>query len=443
MYIMSVILTLLVYSYGRTPEVVGYWENWNNVKWWDNNMPGNCAMGCAKPHAFLNMTASYSVINYGFTFLTEKPNAAQVNCPNASSCPAWDGLAIYAAKKVTQGSQVVTASTTVHGYTPGLISIGEVCRLAHMHPNGPKRCKIVLGGWSDWARVATVANAQKLGKFVANMVLLSFADGVDLDFEHLSEFSKQFTDEFAPFNALIKAISQEFDNVKKVWVQTATTRKKALAQFYDNLEESEKAKYAYYPTNVHYLTQVIANGAPELEISWTTRFNAFLDPKDPFNIYTSDSPHPKVPFLTDNEGMKIWPQSGQYLGSANIMAYDAGSDAGPLKLAFQQILKNFKSIGNVDASKVNMGYEPGKQAASAVWEGFEKDQETTTFVKENAYGGVMVWAINPSANISAHWCPLVAADGYSQLQPVYPYGTPPVYDKCDPNTGWWTPTSQK
>jgi len=37
-------------------------------------------------------------------------------------------------------------------------------------PNGPKRAKITLGGWSDYARLATVANAQKAAKLIAKAV---------------------------------------------------------------------------------------------------------------------------------------------------------------------------------------------------------------------------------------------------------------------------------
>jgi len=32
----------------KNPEVIGYWENWLDVKWWDNAIPGNCLMGQVK-----------------------------------------------------------------------------------------------------------------------------------------------------------------------------------------------------------------------------------------------------------------------------------------------------------------------------------------------------------------------------------------------------------
>jgi len=432
MLLIALLLSFCIFSNARNPEVVGYLENWNDVKWWDSTIPGNCAMGCMVPKTLMQKIKSYTVVNYGFTFLTENPDPGQIKC-NATSCPVWDGKAIYAAAAVKQGSKVVTSSTNVNSYTPGLISIGEVCRLVRQGPYGPKRCKITLGGWSDWARIGNTANAQAIAKLVAKMVLLSFADGVDLDFEHLSEYSKMYTDEFGPFTDLIKAISSEFDLIKPQWVSTANKRMQNLIKTKNNAP--------YYKTNIHYLKQVAANGPPEFEISWTTRFNAFIDPNAPFNIYEPSSPHPKVPFLTDNEGAKIWPKSGQYLGSANIMAYDAGSDAGPLILNFEQILDNFKTIGNVNASKVNMGFEPGKEFGGGHWEGLDRDMNVSHYVNDNRFGGIMVWAINPnakSANESAHWAPILAEAVNKNLNPVWPYGDAPVYDKCNPSSGWWS-----
>jgi|ERR1712130_337 len=438
---MGGLMSFFLCSNGRNSEVVGYWENWVDVKWWDNDIPGNCLMGCAIPQALMSKIQSYSVVNYGFVLLTENPNPDQVNCTGTNTCPEWDGKALYAAKSSKPGAVVLTPSTTVDTYTPALVSMSEVCRLVRMGPHGPKRCKIVLGGWSDWARIGSTDKAQKIAKLVAKMVLLTFADGIDLDFEHLSEYSQKYVDEFEPFNALIEAISSEFNKIKSQWVATANKRIASLLKAYNNLPAWQKKKAFYYPTNMHYLEQVAKNGPPEFEVSWTTRFNAFVDPNDPYNIYDPDSPHPIVPFITDNEGAKIWPKSSKYLGSANIMAYDAGSSAGALKLNFKQILQNFKTIGGCDPSKVNMGFEPGNQYAGGQWEGLERDMNVTNYVVNNGYGGVMIWAINPNPSVApeaAHWVPILSSKVYQRIAPKWPYGKAPVYDKCDPTTGWWS-----
>lgn len=49
----------------RGMELLGYLENWVDVKWWDNNMPGNCYQGCFEPDAYIKSTTPYSALNYG------------------------------------------------------------------------------------------------------------------------------------------------------------------------------------------------------------------------------------------------------------------------------------------------------------------------------------------------------------------------------------------
>ena len=112
-------------------------------------MPGNCLMGCFNAQPFLDKIAPYSSINYGFAFLVQQPNPDQVGCGTkapAGKCPEWDGENIYLAKAGMQGSHAVDSSTTIEESTPGAIAIAEVVRMARMHPAGPKRTKIVLGG---------------------------------------------------------------------------------------------------------------------------------------------------------------------------------------------------------------------------------------------------------------------------------------------------------
>jgi hypothetical protein len=85
----------------RGTELLGYIENWNDVKWWDNNLPGNCLMGCMLPGPLIEKATPYSALNYGFAFLVQKPNPDQVGCGTkspAGECPVWDGENIYLAK---------------------------------------------------------------------------------------------------------------------------------------------------------------------------------------------------------------------------------------------------------------------------------------------------------------------------------------------------------
>jgi len=434
--LLLLIISLVNADRGR--QLVGYFQDWVDVVWWDTTIPGNCAMGCAKPAIFMQKSTPYSQINFGFTFLTQTPNPEQNTCGNSTiNCPVWAGEALYAARASAAGSEVVTPTTTIHDFdnSPGLVAISEVFRLSRQGPSGPKRCLISLGGWSDWARVETIDNAQKIAKMAANMVLLSFADGIDLDFEHLAEYNKldqpDGKNEYDAYNALVQALRQELDGItEEVWVNTAQAR-------YDDLLASRN-QAPYYSTNMKYMQEIKQNGVPKFEISWTTRFNAFLNKSNPFNYLLPGSPVPP-PFATDNEGVLIYPKSGDCFDSVNIMAYDGGSPAGPLQFNFPTILNNFKVYGQVDPSKINMGFEPGNQYGGGVWEGMTTDQATAKFIKANGYGGAMVWPVNPDPAVeplAAKWCPVLAAALNQIIEPQWPYGTPPTYSKCDPNTGW-------
>jgi len=141
----------------RGMELLGYLENWVDVKWWDNNMPGNCYQGCFEPAAYITATKPYTALNYGFSFLTQNPDPDQLDCSGShggakdEGCPAWDGEAIYLSKSSKPFAIAVDSSTTAEKPTPSIIAISEAVRMGRQHPDGPKRVKITLGGWSDFA----------------------------------------------------------------------------------------------------------------------------------------------------------------------------------------------------------------------------------------------------------------------------------------------------
>merc|ERR1719316_1579278 len=255
------------------PEYLGWLENWGpDIKWWDNNMPGNCLMGCFKAEPFLKATTPFSSINYGFAFLTKTPNPDQVGCGTkspAGACPVWDGENIYLGKAAMQGSIAVNSATTIEDASPSIVGIAEVVRMARMHPSGPKRAKITLGGWSDYARIGSPENGVKLGKLMAKFVAYTFADGVDFDMEHLTPYATM-GDEWGGLVAFISTLRSEFnDNVSKNWVANANARKSALAAQFQKLEPwQKKTVAAFYTTSGKYLDEVAKNGAPHLEISW-------------------------------------------------------------------------------------------------------------------------------------------------------------------------------
>jgi len=272
------------------------------------------------------------------------------------------------------------------------------------------------------------------------MVLFSFADGVDLDFEHLKEYSwiDGGEKEYDAFNALVQSIRTEFNKITPaVWAATISARYSDLQTAFNAMPEWQKSQSPFYPTNMKYMQELKSNPPPYFEISWTTRFNAFLNMSNPFNYLASNSPIPP-PFATDNEGTLIWPISGKAIDSVNVMVYDGGSPSGALIFNFQNILMNFKSFGP-KAPQVNIGFEPGDQNAGGIWEGLEKDKLVARFVRDAGFGGGMVWAINPDPSIypdSAHWAPEVAQALNTIIQPQWPFGKTPKYSKCNPQTGW-------
>lgn len=423
---------------------MGWLENWGpDIKWWDNNMPGNCLMGCFKAQPFLDQIAPYSSINYGFAFLTKLPNPDQVGCGTAKPagpCPEWDGQNIYLAKASMQGSIAVDVSTTVEAASPSIVAIAEVVRMARMHPLGPKRAKITIGGWSDYARLGSAENGVKLAKLAAKFVAFTFADGIDIDMEHLTPYATM-GDEFGGFIAFVTQLRKELDQVAKDWAKTADARRKAMGEQFAKLQPwQKKTVAAYYNTQMKHLVEVAANGPPHLEICWTTRFNAFLPPDNVWNYLMPDSPKPNVTFETDNEGQKLWPQVGALLDTVNIMAYDAGSPAGPLKLNFTTILDNFARYGKVPPSKINMGFEPGEQSGAGVWEGQATDEAVARDIRQrHTAGGVALWAVNPSPSQhskAAVLCPQVAKSMSQILQPTYAFGKAPKYTKCGADGMW-------
>lgn len=441
----TAVAVLALAATAEAGDLLGYLENWVDVKWWDNNMPGNCLMGCFEPQPYISAIKPYSSLNYGFTFLTENPTPSQVECenaPNASKgsatgpCPVWDGRAIYLAQASKQGAAAVTPSTDAP--TPGTVAIMEAGRMARMHPDGPKRFKVSLGGWSDFARLATPEVGTKVGTLAAKLVQWTFADGIDLDFEHLTPYSTiEGDDEFDAFAALLKALKTELETtVKSNWVQQANDMAAKLQAEFDALQPWQQSNAKpYYMTNIQYCKELAKNGPPQFEVSWTTRFNAFLPKDDRWNYLLPDSIRPNFTFASDYEGEKIYARSAQYIDSVNIMAYDASG----IKINFTTVMDNFVNIGNVPRSKVMIGFEPGEQAAGGIWEGLDADKAIAQWANDHGMGGAFIWAVNPSPTTNpkgVKLCPETAAAVNKIMQPTWHWGPEPQYTKCDPTTGW-------
>jgi len=426
-------------------ELLGYLENWGPaIKWWDNNMPGNCLMGCFKNEALLETMKSYSSLNYGFAFLTQNPDPDQDGCGDkspAGPCPEWDGQNIYLAKSGKADSAAVNSGTTIDKPTSSVVAVTEVVRMGRMHPDGPKRVKIVLGGWSDYARIGSAEKGAAAAKLMAKFVAHTFADGVDFDMEHLTPYATMGK-EWEGLHSFVTTLRQELDSVAKNWVSNVAAKKAGLDSWYNSMEDWAKGNVKqYYQTTTNYLDEVAANPVPYLEISWCTRFNAFLPADNNWNYLYNDSIIPDKAYETDNEGMNLWPQVGHLIDTINIMAYDAGG----IHINMETVLQNFVAFsGDAGiAGKINIGFEAGEQAAGGVWEGLDADKKFAKFAKDNQFGGAMIWAANPNPvqqPEGSHLCPELAAALVPVLEPVYAWGAAD-WTKCN-SAGWW-PSSEE
>lgn len=364
-------------------ELLGYLENWGPaIKWWDENMPGNCMMGCFKNEDLLAAMKSYSSLNYGFSFLTQNPDPDQDGCGTtapAGPCPEWDGQNIYLAAAGKQDSTAVNSGTTIDKPTSSIVAITEVVRMGRMHPDGPKRVKIVLGGWSDYARLASAEKGAAAAKLMAKFVAHTLADGVDMDMEHLTPYATMGK-EYEGFASFVTTLRQEFDALGDNWASNVAAKKAGLDSWYNGMEDWKKTNVKeYYTTTVNYLAEVAKNPVPHFEISWTTRFNAFLPANNSWNYLYEDSIIPTSNYETDNEGLNLWPQVGHLIDTVNIMAYDAGG----IHINMETVLQNFVAFSGDPsiAGKINIGFEAGEQAAGGVWEGLEADKQFASLPK--------------------------------------------------------------
>merc|ERR1711865_1123803 len=90
---------------------------------------------------------------------------------------------------------------------------------------------------------------------------------------------------------------------------------------YNALENWKKTNVKqFYESSIRFLGEVMTQPVPHLQISWTTRFNAFLPATDKWNYLQPDSGRMAdgFEFESDNEGFKLWPQVGDIIDTINI-----------------------------------------------------------------------------------------------------------------------------
>ncbi|WP_442902171.1 glycosyl hydrolase family 18 protein [Francisella sp. 19S2-10] len=319
-------------------KVIGYWENWKpGVK--SGNFEGSA-----------EEIAPYTHVLYSFLTLDTLPS------PESPRDIKWNGDYINESMAGADTLEVMGnyKNSYDNNYNWQRVRIDSLINLAHEN-NG--KFIWAIGGWSDLQQ--TISDNQ-IDNFVNQVIeLLKLGgDGVDFDWEHLSQ------------------LANGKPNPNKD--QQLATLAKTMKTLRERLD---------------------AEGMQDKQIGYTTRFNAFFESSKAHG-FTGD-------FNSDGEGLAIekWLEDhGSSLNNVvnwvNIMAYDVGPESMPngetwTPEVFKDVLSSFAKY--VNPNLVVLGFEPGGQAAGGKWEGMDIDKEMINYVADNNYGGSMFWAINQHA----------------------------------------------
>merc|ERR1711957_740260 len=137
-------------------------------------------------------------------------------------------------------------------------------------------------------------------------------------------------------------------------------------------------------------------------------------------------------------------QRNWYTVNINHLKEVAAMPAPHLEISWTTRFNNFAKYGNVPPAKINLGFEPGPQAAGGKWEGQAVDEAATQeMVAKKTSGGAALWAVNPTPNKynASIYAPQTAQALKEILKPSFAYGTAPVFTKT--SNGWWPTTTEE
>ena len=346
-YVIGVALVLALSTMGvlSKKQVNGYYENWAQAV-----TPGPGSSN--QPSYYVNDIAHCDHILYAFLCLDQHPN------PDWPAQKYWSGNAIY---ETMTAADVITVMTKTDPLwmNPYEWQRAKVAAMIEaVHDQGGKFIWSI-GGWSDLTK--TIHESQ-IPTFVSKCIQLlqleggTLADGIDFDWEHLSEDSSIKTEQRQTLAKTIHALRQAMDQ----------------------------------------------NGMRNMSIGYTTRFNAFWD--DAHHNVPSGYSH----FASDGEGLSIEETLNSMGSSLNelvdwvhIMQYDVPPNDlnATYHFTLQTYITTFDAFAkHINKDKIVMGFEPGPQAAGGVWEGETVDDQVIDYVNRANLGGVMFWAMNERGN---------------------------------------------
>jgi len=282
------------------------------------------------------------VVYYSFLTLDTSPS------PYNPANKFWDGKVITETMTLAP-IQDVMKKVQWGPYEWQRVKIDQMIKDCH---STGKKFIWAIGGWSDL--VKTLQDDQ-IDNFATQVVeLLGVAgDGVDFDWEHISEGDQ---------------------NDKESWTQQRHIIGKTIDAVWSKLREA---------------------GMSDKIISYTSRFNCFRTPND------------------NSWGTTTWPSDGECLDTfehakvehvnwVNLMVYDVPAKMiSPEMDVFQTwfykvVLDSAAKV--LPKEKIMVGFEPGFQAAGGIWEGFDIDFEVIDIMRKEGYGGIFFWAINEASS---------------------------------------------
>lgn len=303
-------------------QVGGYVENW---KRYDDLAP-------------------FSTVYYSFLTLDPHPD------PDSPHAKVWNGKAVYESMSAADVIDVMTKTDPAWKNQYNW-QREKIQKLMDTCAKNNQVFMWSIGGWSDLKGTITDAQIPVLVSQVLALLKLG-GDGVDFDWEHLSNFSH------------VESVTQQQRHV--------------LGKLIKKLRQ-----------------ELDANGMKQKHISYTTRWNCFWDTDEERNASHA------LQFPSDGECLDTFSEDGASsddVSWVNLMMYDAAPYTAFVGKAYFT-LDTYKTVLEASSrvlppSKIIMGFEPGSQAGKAIWEGFDIDFEVIDYMKKGGFGGVMFWATN-------------------------------------------------
>ena len=168
-----------------------------------------------------------------------------------------------------------------------------------------------------------------------------------------------------------------------------------------NFKDSDPALHAQQRVIVGKVVVALKNalvqeGMGDMLITYTPRYNAFFENGG----YGSNS------IRTDGEGIDVVnyvannsPFGVDALDYVHYMMYDLDARTGFVDADHAYFTQDHydavvaSSLPYIPAEKIVMGFEPGPQAYTGAWGGMAHDQQTIANLRDEV-GGIMFWAVN-------------------------------------------------